>query len=278
MIGLLTAVPRTPLYDRLKRENRLFPDAFTSDNSKLQTNVIPKGMTYAEMVSGYRKLHYRLFSNRGIAARARNKTRYFTQPASQVEYSPRQALHILGRFLRRGLLSGGISRVFHFLRSIPFNKPSLTSLVTTDWIMALSMRDYMDRQFVTEFRDDTRRVGLYVEKIRKAFGHRRHKGTLRVSFNEFRNAAAAVSISMRGWLERDSFGSVARHVENLLINTRASVTLHIEGFHKPQLEQMRHLLKRLSRYADRIHIRMDEKSRFIIDVDSSVFNLALQSD
>lgn len=278
MIGLLTAVPRTPLYDRLKRENRLIAGAFTSDNSKLQTNILPKGMTYVEMVAGYRKLHYRLYSDRGIADRIGNKVRHLTQPVLPVEYSFRQSLGIIRKFSTRGLFSGGVPRVFHFLRSIPITKPSLISFVIYEWIMGLSMRDYMDRHFVTEFREDTRRVGVYVERIKRAFSDRRHKGSLRVSFKEAKNAAAAVSISMKGWMERDSFNSVARHAENLLKNTRASVTLQIEGFHKPQLKQMRHLLKRLSRHADRIHIRMDEKSRQIIGVDSSVFNLALQID
>ena len=93
-----------------------------------------------------------------------------------------------------------------------------------------------------------------------------------------KNAAAAVSISMKGWLDSESFRSVAQHVEHLLGNTRSSVTLHIEEFHHQQLRQLAPLLKRLSRYGDRIHIRMDERSRRIIAVDSSIFNLVLQTD
>ena len=172
MIGLLTAAPKTPLYERLKKDNRLIPGAFTSDNSKLQTNVIPKNMTYDEMVRGYRKLHYRLFSDRAIATRIRNKIRYFNRPSFQVEYSLKDTARILRNFLSRGLLKGGISRVFHFLRSIPVHKPAMIPLVITDWITGLSMRDYIDRQFVMEFKEDTRRVSLYVDKVKLAFGHR----------------------------------------------------------------------------------------------------------
>ena len=41
MIGLLTALPKTPLYERLKKEERLIPDANNADNTKLATNIIP---------------------------------------------------------------------------------------------------------------------------------------------------------------------------------------------------------------------------------------------
>ncbi len=37
-------------------------------------------------------------------------------------------------------------------------------------------------------------------------------------------------------------------------------------------------MNRLSRYGDRIHIRIDEASRKIIAIDSSVFNLVLATD
>jgi len=42
MIGLLTALEKTPLYERLKKENRLVADVMAADNFKLFTNVIPK--------------------------------------------------------------------------------------------------------------------------------------------------------------------------------------------------------------------------------------------
>ncbi|HEX9653423.1 MAG TPA: radical SAM protein, partial [bacterium] len=41
MVGLLTAAPKTPLYERLQKEGRLIPNANNSDNTKLFTNVIP---------------------------------------------------------------------------------------------------------------------------------------------------------------------------------------------------------------------------------------------
>ncbi|MDH3217836.1 MAG: B12-binding domain-containing radical SAM protein, partial [Candidatus Krumholzibacteria bacterium] len=69
MIGLLVAMEKTPLYERLRCDGRLVPDRITSDNSKLATNVIPKGMTYDQMIAGYKELYYRLQQYPAIARR-----------------------------------------------------------------------------------------------------------------------------------------------------------------------------------------------------------------
>jgi hypothetical protein len=55
MVGMLQAIPRTPLYDRLKREGRLVED----DPS---LNIVPKQMTREELREGYWKLLERLYS------------------------------------------------------------------------------------------------------------------------------------------------------------------------------------------------------------------------
>jgi hypothetical protein len=94
MIGLLQATPKTPLYERLAADGRLILDTDSSDNVKLWTNVVPKGMTYDELVAGYRDLHRRLFDDRGIAARIRNKLRVLRRPVAGARYSVREALAI----------------------------------------------------------------------------------------------------------------------------------------------------------------------------------------
>ena len=52
MIGLLTALPKTPLYERLEKEGRLSPLEHASDNTRPGTNVIPKGMPYVPPPAG----------------------------------------------------------------------------------------------------------------------------------------------------------------------------------------------------------------------------------
>jgi len=55
MVGMLQAIPRTPLYDRLKKEGRLVED----DPS---LNIVPKQMTRDELREGYWKLLKRLYT------------------------------------------------------------------------------------------------------------------------------------------------------------------------------------------------------------------------
>ena len=52
MIGMLTAIPKTPLHARLMQERRLD----TADDSAYGTNVIPLGMSRQELRDGYIKL------------------------------------------------------------------------------------------------------------------------------------------------------------------------------------------------------------------------------
>ncbi len=280
MIGLLTAIPKTPLYERLEAEGRLILEegTYASDNSKLSTNVNPRGMTYAEMIDGYRALHYRLFSDRGIADRVRNKTRQLRRPRFGPGLTVGEGLRLLHRFVTHALMPGGVGRVRHFLRTIIGIRPCQFPLVISDWVVGLAMRDYMDRHFVQEFGVDSRRARGYIERMKSALLDARHKGALDVSFEEFENKATSVWISMKGRLEPVSFRSIADHAEHLLRDTRSTLTIDIASFDGPQLQQLKQLLERLSRYGDRILILADDASRQIIGIDSSVFHLGLQVD
>ena len=60
MTGMLNALPKTPLYKRLKDAGRLAAES-VGDQFVL-TNIIPKGMTVAELHTGYRKLLERLYA------------------------------------------------------------------------------------------------------------------------------------------------------------------------------------------------------------------------
>jgi radical SAM superfamily enzyme YgiQ (UPF0313 family) len=54
MVGMLTAVPKTPLYERLKQDGRLRLD-------DLNCNIVPKQMTPSELQQGYWELLKRLY-------------------------------------------------------------------------------------------------------------------------------------------------------------------------------------------------------------------------
>jgi radical SAM superfamily enzyme YgiQ (UPF0313 family) len=59
MAGMLSAIPKTPLYARLEAEGRL--DNAAADDPKIATNVIPLGMTREEMRDGWVGLMQQLY-------------------------------------------------------------------------------------------------------------------------------------------------------------------------------------------------------------------------
>ena len=60
MVGLLNAPPRTRLYRRLKKENRLVSD-FSGDNTDCSMNFIPK-MDHRILINGYKKVLDTIYS------------------------------------------------------------------------------------------------------------------------------------------------------------------------------------------------------------------------
>jgi radical SAM superfamily enzyme YgiQ (UPF0313 family) len=145
MVGLLTALPKTPLYERLKREGRLVEGAPSGDNTRARTNIVPKNMSAEEMSAGYRRLYAELLSDRAIAARIRNKLAHFGALPALRRETFLEATRIVSRLLVRGIAPGGPRRVWHFARSLPLRRPRLLSLAVNDWIAGLAMRDYAER-------------------------------------------------------------------------------------------------------------------------------------
>ncbi|HEU4353700.1 MAG TPA: radical SAM protein [Burkholderiales bacterium] len=145
MVGLLTALPRTPLFERLKREGRLIEGAAHGDNTRGRSNIVPKNMSTLELSAGYRRLYAELLSDRAIAARIRNKLAHFGIPPDTRRETFFEAAAIVLRLLWRGIAPGGPKRAWHFLRSLPPTRPRLWSLAVNDWIAALAMRRYAER-------------------------------------------------------------------------------------------------------------------------------------
>ncbi len=106
MIGLLVAMPKTPLYERLKKEGRLSTTRDVTDMTRPYTNVIPKGMPYEDMIDGYIALYQRLLSDPEIATRIKNKLRHLSNPVYQGGYSARDSCRIVLRLIWKGILAG----------------------------------------------------------------------------------------------------------------------------------------------------------------------------
>jgi radical SAM superfamily enzyme YgiQ (UPF0313 family) len=145
MVGLLTALPKTPLFERLKREGRLVDGAAHGDNTGGRSNIVPKNMSAEQMRAGYRRLYAELLSDGAIARRIRNKLAHFGVPSRTRKESFGEATAIVARLLWRGIAPGGPARAWHFLRSLPLTRPRLLSLAVNDWIAALAMRRYAER-------------------------------------------------------------------------------------------------------------------------------------
>jgi radical SAM superfamily enzyme YgiQ (UPF0313 family) len=67
MTGMLNAVPRTPLHQRLKDAGRLIAESV--GDQFVFTNIIPKGMTRVQLYEGYKNLLERLYSYRNYRRR-----------------------------------------------------------------------------------------------------------------------------------------------------------------------------------------------------------------
>ena len=79
MSGLLNAVPKTPLHQRLALEGRLLGQ--TTGDQFVFTNITPKGMSPKELYSGYRQLLEELYDHRNYLRRAGALIREVGEPA-----------------------------------------------------------------------------------------------------------------------------------------------------------------------------------------------------
>lgn len=156
MIGLLHAMPRTPLYERVQREGRLREHPEDGNNTRAGSNITPMGMDYDQMVARYQTLYGELLTDAAISERVRVKLRYMADPLYRSGYGARVGLGVLWRLLYKGIVPGGPTRWLAFARTLPISRPSQLPTVVSDWIIALSLADFARRHFeasVTEPRE-----------------------------------------------------------------------------------------------------------------------------
>jgi radical SAM superfamily enzyme YgiQ (UPF0313 family) len=271
MVGLLTALPRTPLYERLEREGRLIERADDTDNTRLGTNFVPKNMSYDAMVSAYRRLYQRLVTDRGIAQRIRNKLRWMDAPVYQGEYTVADRLRIVVRLLVKGILPGGPRRWLAFLGTVPWTAPRKLPVVIADWITGLSMRSYVQRRFAR----DTSGAWAFESRasaLRRTVARYLEAGKVRLAWGPGR---LHLALSLTGKLDARFFSRMAPRLERMLRDTRSTLTLRVEELQAQHAAHLQRLLARLARHGDRVSIVVHEKLRALVPVDSSVFHLVL---
>jgi radical SAM superfamily enzyme YgiQ (UPF0313 family) len=267
MIGLLAALPKTPLYDRLAREGRLRPIDDDSDNTRVRTNVVHTTMSEEMIARLYADVYRRLLTDRGIATRIRNKLRHFGRTDYRGGYSFGETVGLVGRLVTRGLLPGGPRRLWHFARSFPLKRPSLAPTMIADWIAGLSMRAFARDHLWSAV------PGLnLLDSVRAAVERYLPRGEVWVT----RQATVPdLKIRLGGVLNRRFFRKAAPELRRLLAQSRARLTLAVDGMPAEYRRQLGKLLKRLSRYGDRVCLELSEATRQQLKLDLSAFRIVL---
>ena len=260
MVGLLTALPATPLYVRLERAGRLRPGVAPGDNTRARTNVIPAGMSYDEMISGYKTLYRRLCADRSIALRIRRKTRFLRRPvrAGSPARTGRSAVQLL-RVLRHGILPGGIARIARFAGTLA-TPPRLWPQVVADWATGLSMRAYTDRYFPETVGATWARAREALEPLRRRFGGAFRAGRVAARIVP-EDGIPRLVLTVRGPVERSFLRAARRRFTRMLRDPRASLTLRVERGSERRWAAIVRLLQRLERYGDRVSLRIDAALR-----------------
>jgi hypothetical protein len=121
MVGMLQALPGTPLYDRIKTEGRLRGGEAEgirgSASGLVQTNIEPKNMTYEELAAGFRRLVRTLYGYDMFAERLMNAIALGRKAGikGRARLTGRGVATIL-RLLRYYLLTADLGRARMFLR------------------------------------------------------------------------------------------------------------------------------------------------------------------
>jgi radical SAM superfamily enzyme YgiQ (UPF0313 family) len=273
MIGLLSALPKTPLYERLEREGRLREIEDESDNTRARSNVIHKTMSDDVISRLYADVYRRLLTDDGIATRIRNKVREMGHTGYRGGYSFNETVGLVWRLLTRGILPGGLGRIWHFARSFPLAKPWLAPTVIADWIAGLSMRAFARDHVWAAIAPDLGRL----EAARATLERYLHEGEVWVS----RQAAGLPSLNIRldmdlgGAFSRRFFRKAVPELKRLMKKTRARVNLALDDLPSDYVPDVEKLLKRLSKYGDRVFVELSESARERLTIDLSKFNLVL---
>ena len=187
----------------------------------------------------------------------------------------RQQLGILARFAWKGLLRGGPSRILNFARSLRGARLEQIPLIVSDWIAALSMKEFAQRHLLV---GNEARQGLLhdrFEAIQRRFRKYVQDGLVQISLDSDR-PTPHVSLRLEGSVDQAFYRKASRALRDLLDNTTSTVTLHVSQFQEEQSQHWQRLLRRLQSNGDRIYISASEKLKDFLEVDSSVFNLVLE--
>jgi len=130
MVGLLSALPNTRLWHRLKNDNRLEAVA-SGDNTDGSINFIPK-MDSAKLIDGYRRIIKTIYSPKYYYQRICQFLRYYN-PGGKRKVESDRILAFLRSILYIGILGNGITQMYYWkllVKALIFYRRSFKEVIT----------------------------------------------------------------------------------------------------------------------------------------------------
>jgi radical SAM superfamily enzyme YgiQ (UPF0313 family) len=153
MVGILIALPRTQLYERLKKEQRLLKET-SGNNTDFSTNFIPR-MDYDLLINGYKKVLSTLYSPKHYYQRVRTFLRAYV-PHKEKKMPFRFRPNYLTAFFRSIVVLGIIGKErFYYWRLLfwtLFTRPRLLPQAVTLSIYGFHFRKVFEKYLVEDGR------------------------------------------------------------------------------------------------------------------------------
>jgi len=146
MVGVLIALPRTQLYERLKKEQRLLKET-SGNNTAFATNFIPK-MDYDQLINGYKKVLKTLYSPGHCYARIRTFLREYIPPQKKkkaIRFRPNYIAAFFRSLVVLGIVGKGRFHYWRLLLWTMFTRPGRLAQAVTLSIYGFHFRKVFER-------------------------------------------------------------------------------------------------------------------------------------
>jgi hypothetical protein len=169
---------------------------------------------------------------------------------------------IVWNLLTRGIARGGLTRAWHFFRSLPLTRPSQLPLAINDWISGLALRDYAERHFGLL----ARRARMSPERaavlLRARMRRWRTRGAIHLTLRRARRAEPQIAVRVTGTLDAALSRRLARNLRAVLERSRARVVLALESL--GEQADLERLVRALGEHGDRVRIVVGEGLRELL--------------
>ncbi len=145
MTGMLQAMPKTPLHDRMAKEGRLVSES-TGDQFVF-SNIFPKSMSRLELYKGYRALIGDLYDFENYRKRTLDFLMHKGEQVAQGIHLQAGELHTLGRILWQTVLRAGPRRAWFTLSLLGatlVRRPSVLKDAVSFAIVHKAFHEYME--------------------------------------------------------------------------------------------------------------------------------------